>query len=102
MRECLIGSYRSVMDYRYNPFRYLDTATQFYFMTLLAWMWSMTFSLAFLSIFYFQWVWLGHLLIIAATFTTIEVFKRAEKSSQPRLSVAEADRRCFWNLESEA
>ncbi|MBT8139677.1 MAG: hypothetical protein KJP25_07900 [Gammaproteobacteria bacterium] len=102
MRNYLISSYRSVMDHRFNPFQYLDTASQFYFMTLLAWMWSMVFSLAFLSIFYFHWMWLGHLLVLGATFATIEVFKRAEASSKPAPLPADAKRRCVWQLESEA
>ena len=102
MRDYLINNYRSVMDHRFNPFQYLDTASQFYFMSLLAWMWSMVFSLSFLSIFYFHWMWLGHLLILAATFATIEIFKWAEKTSQPKAVVPDERRRCVWQLESEA
>jgi len=71
-------------------------------MTVLAWMWSMVFSLSFLSIFYFQWVWLGHLLVLGATFVTIDIFRRAENASKPQATMANAERRCVWRLETEA
>ena len=93
------------MDNRRNPLRHLDLASQHYLMQVLGWMWSMVFSLAFLSIFQFGYVWLAHLLVIAGIIMTVSVFREAERSretvragSRP-LSAAS---RCVWQMDTEA
>ena len=59
MKEHIVRSWDAVMDNRRNPHRHLDLASQHYFMQVLAWMWSMVFSLTFLSIFSFGLTWLA-------------------------------------------
>lgn len=56
MRKFIADCWAAVMDNRHNPLRHLDLASQHYFMQVLGWMWSMVFSLAFLSIFKFGYV----------------------------------------------
>jgi len=104
MKQFTLSSWNLIMDNHYNPLRHLDLASQHYFMHVLAWMWSMVFSLSFLSIFHFQYVWAAHLLIITGVFITIAVFKHAEERSpeentQPELSHSSV---CVWQLDREA
>ena len=78
MNQQFVITWKSVMDSRYNPLKYMDLASSHYLMQVLAWMWSMIFSLSFLSIYYFSYVWLGHLLVIGGVFLTMSLFERAE------------------------
>ena len=70
----------SVMDSRYNPLKDANLESKHYIMQVLAWMWTMIFSLSFLSIFQFGILWLAHLLIIAGVFLTIVTFKHTKKA----------------------
>jgi hypothetical protein len=105
MKETIVDSWNAVMDNQHNPLRHLDLASQHYFMQVLGWMWSMVFSLSFLSIFEFGLTWLAHLLVIGGIAFTVAVFREAEKQSadallgKPPLSDSS---RCVWKLDSEA
>lgn len=106
MKHFIVTSWDAVMDNRRNPLRHLDLASQHYFMQVLGWMWSMVFSLSFLSIFQFGYIWMAHLLIFGGIAMTVALFREAEKRStrqvmlpQPELSHAS---RCVWKLDSEA
>ncbi len=105
MRKILIENWDAVMDNRRNPLRHMDLASQHYFMQVLAWMWSMVFSLSFLSIFHFGLTWLAHALVIAGIGITVSVFKQAEqrRAAIPTetLPLSHASR-CVWKLDSEA
>ena len=105
MKQMISESWDAVMDNRRNPLRHLDLASQHYFMQVLGWMWSMVFSLSFLSIFQFGWAWLGHLLVIGGIAFTVAVFKEAEKqeagAQRGRLNFS-ASSSCVWKLDSEA
>jgi len=105
MKEFVANCWSAVMDGRNNPLRHLDLASQHYFMQVLGWMWSMVFSLSFLSIYNFGVVWIGHLLVFGGAAFTVAVFRESEK----RLAVIEASAddfsaasRCIWKLDSEA
>jgi hypothetical protein len=105
MKEFVASCWCAVMDGRHNPLRHLDLASQHYFMQVLGWMWSMVFSLSFLSIYNFGVVWIGHLLVFGGAAFTVAVFRESEK----RLAVIEASAddfsaasRCIWKLDSEA
>ena len=104
MKNHLMMTWNATMDNRFNPLRYMPLAARHYLMQVLAWMWSMIFSVSFLSIYHFGYVWLSHLLIIAGVFITISVFKRAETRRQqllpaPHLSGAS---KCVWQMDREA
>jgi len=98
------SAWHLVMDNRFNPLRHLDLASQHYFMHVLAWMWSMIFSLSFLSIFQFQYVWAAHVLVITGIFITISVFKRAEQSANGKDAAKDLSHGsvCVWQLDREA
>ncbi|MFL0799478.1 MAG: hypothetical protein K6L80_03435 [Agarilytica sp.] len=104
MKSLIKSCWNLVMDNRYNPLRYMDMASQHYFMHVLAWMWSMIFSISFLSIFHFQFVWLAHVLVITGIFITLIVFKRAEKQSLQKITIPELSHAsvCVWQLDREA
>ena len=82
MKQFILNSWEAVMDNRRNPLRHLDLASQHYFMQVLGWMWSMVFSLSFLSIFQFGLTWLAHLLLIGGFTMTVAVFREAEKQKR--------------------
>ena len=104
MRKAIIEHWDALMDNRKNPLRHLDLATQHYFMQVLAWMWSMIFSLSFLSILQFGFTWLVHVFAIGGIFMTVALFKEAERKrkdedGQGNFSGAS---RSVWKLDAEA
>lgn len=104
MENQIALTWAALMDNRLNPLKHMPLAARHYLMQVLAWMWSMIFSLSFLSIYYFGYVWLSHLLIIAGVFITISIFQRAESRRQrlppaPHLSGAS---KCVWQMDREA
>ena len=105
MKTFIVDSWNAVMDNRHNPLRHLDLASQHYFMQVLGWMWSMVFSLSFLSIFSFGLVWMAHLLVFGGIAFTVAVFRESEKR---RLEIEAAtvelssSSRCVWKLDSES
>ena len=107
MKQSLVNAWQLIMDNRHNPLRYMDTASQHVVMQALAWMWSMVFSLSFLSIFHFGAVWMAHLLIIGAICFTVATFKESERreyampNAVPELMLGRASR-CLWQLDREA
>ena len=105
MKQTIAEIWGAVMDNRHNPLRHLDIASQHYLMQVLGWMWSMVFSLSFLSIFQFGYVWLAHLLLIAGVAMTVAVFHQSEQTRDRRATQSKdlsAASRCVWKLDSEA
>jgi hypothetical protein len=105
MKTFIVNTWDALMDSRHNPLRHLDLASQHYFMQVLGWMWSMVFSLSFLSIFHFGYVWMAHLLVFGGVAMTVAVFREAEK--QQVCPAVEPDTlgnasACVWKLDSEA
>ena len=104
MKKFVESCWSLVMDARHNPLRHLDLASQHYFMQVLGWMWSMVFSLSFLSIYNFGLVWMAHLLVFGGAAFTVAIFRESER----QLTVIEAPQdlssasRCVWKLDSEA
>ena len=105
MKAFSVSSWEAIMDNRKTPLHHLDLATQHYFMQVLGWMWSMVFSLSFLSIFQFGLVWLGHLLVFGGMAMTVAVFREAEKQREhaalPATGLSAASQ-CVWKLDTEA
>ncbi len=105
MKEAIVGAWETVMDSRRNPLRHLDLASQHYFMQVLGWMWSMVFSLTFLSIFEFGFTWLAHMLLIGGVAMTVALFREAEsqrKASGQAVKNLSRGSRCLWKLDCEA
>ena len=104
MKNQFAMTWNAVMDYRFNPLKHLDVRSGHYVMQVLSWMWSMIFSVSFLSIHYFGYVWVAHLLVIGGIFITVSIFKRAEMRREqmtpaPYLSGAS---KCVWKMDTEA
>ena len=104
MRHTVVESWDALMNSEKNPLRHLDMATQHYFMQVLAWMWSMVFSLSFLSIYHFGITWLLHVFVIGGICMTVALFKESERREREKARVADrgTDVRCVWNLDAEA
>jgi hypothetical protein len=103
MNKQIAMTWNAVMDHRFNPLKHLDVRSGHYLMQVLSWMWSMIFSVSFLSIHYFSYVWVAHLLVIGGVFITITIFERAENQRQqltpaPYLSGAS---KCVWQMDRE-
>jgi hypothetical protein len=95
------------MDSGRNPLRHLDLATQHYFMQVLGWMWSMVFSLTFLSIYHFGFTWMAHVVLFAGIAMTVSLFREAEQKKAEQLQAQPVQdfgvaSRCVWKLDSEA
>ena len=105
MKNFIVDCWNVVMDNRHNPLRHLDLASQHYVMQVLGWMWSMVFSLVFLSIYNFGFVWLAHLLLFGGAAFTVAVFRESQKElceievSTQEFSTASP---CVWKLDAEA
>lgn len=103
MKKFIVSSWDAVMNNQHNPLRHLDLASQHYFMQVLGWMWSMVFSLTFLSIYHFGLTWMAHLLVFAAVAMTVAVFRESERQSAATVPVAfSSASQCVWKLDSEA
>lgn len=109
MGTIIANCWTSVMDSSHNPLRHLDLATQHYLMQVLGWMWSMVFSLTFLSIYHFGLTWMAHLLVIGGCAMTVSAFRTAEQTADREggspLTVEEPfsrASRCVWKMDSEA
>ena len=105
MKDFIVSSWEAVMDSQHNPLRHLDLASQHYIMQALGWMWSMVFSLSFLSIFQFGYVWMAHLLMIGGVAFTVSVFREADRQrllTQPVSGQSKSASRCVWKLDTEA
>ena len=104
MKDQIVTTWNTFMDYRFNPLKHLDTRSAHYLMQVLSWMWSMIFSLSFLSIFQFGYVWAGHMLLVGGVFITISIFKRAETLQEELDSVQHLSRggNTVWKMDSEA
>jgi len=104
MNKRIAMTWKAVMDHRFNPLRHLDVRSGHYLMQVLSWMWSMIFSVSFLSIHYFGYVWVAHLLVIGGVFVTLAIFKRAENRREqitPALYLSGASK-CVWQMDREA
>lgn len=105
MKTFIVETWDALMDSSHNPLRHLDLASQHYTMQVLAWMWSMVFSLSFLSIFQFGYVWGAHLLVIGGLAITVAVFKEAERREAEAVPASQNfghASNCVWKLDSEA
>lgn len=104
MKQFILNSWSLVMDNRRNPLRHLDVASQHYIMQVLGWMWSMVFSLSFLSIYQFGIMWVAHLLVIGATAFTVATFRQAEKNQLVPDHAFKYSKSCktLWMTEREA
>jgi hypothetical protein len=105
MRESIVNTWDAFMDSSHNPLRHLDLASQHYLMQVLAWMWSMVFSLTFFSILEFGMTWGAHLLVIGGIAMTVALFREAEKQQAQggsELQQLSASSTCVWKLDSEA
>jgi hypothetical protein len=105
MKEAIDNTWKAVMDNRHNPLRHLDLASQHSLMQVLGWMWSMVFSISFLSIYQFGYVWMAHLLVFGGAAMTVAVFRNAERMEEERLQPSRelsSASRCVWQLDREA
>ena len=104
MTKQLAMTWKAVMDHRFNPVKHLDVRSGHFLMQVLSWMWSMVFSLSFLSVHYFGYVWLAHLLVIGGIFITLSIFNRAERRRVPMapLPYLSGASKCVWQMDREA
>lgn len=73
----LRDSWNGVMSVERNPIRHLPLPTAHLVMQILAWMWSILFSLAVGSYIAFGITAVAHALVLAGVFLTIAVFNAA-------------------------
>ena len=107
MKSFVISCWYSVMDSRYNPLKDANLASQHYVMQVLGWMWTMIFSVSFLSILQFGILWIAHLLAIAGIFLTMAAFEHTKKAQLAAVSFQGAENfghstKCVWKLDAEA
>ncbi len=74
----LRDSWDGVMSIERNPMRHLPLPTAHLVMQILAWMWSIIFSLAVGSYIAFGITVLAHSLVLAGVFVTLAVFRTAQ------------------------
>ena len=71
-------------------------------MQVLGWMWSMVFSLAYLSIFQFGYVWLGQVLFIGGWAFTVAIFHTVREEADAPVPGLTSGACCVWKIDSEA
>lgn len=70
----------ALMSIERNPMRHLPLTTAHLLMQILAWMWSIIFSIAIGSYIAFGITAVAHSLVLAGIFVTFAVFKVAQKN----------------------
>ena len=80
MRQFIVDSWNSVMDYDRNPLRHIpDTNTRHMVLQVLAWMWCIMFSMFFGSMWMFGITAIAHVFILAAIVITVATFETAKR-----------------------
>ena len=80
MRQFIVDSWNSVMDYDRNPLRHIpDTNTRHMVLQVLAWMWCIMFSMFFGSMWIFGITAIAHVFILAAIVVTVATFETAKR-----------------------
>ncbi len=80
MRQFIVDSWNSVMDYDRNPLRHIpDTNTRHMVLQVLAWMWCIAFSMFFGSMWIFGITAIAHVFILAAIVITVATFETAKR-----------------------
>lgn len=80
MRQFIVDSWNSVMDYDRNPLRHIpDTNTRHMVLQVLAWMWCVAFSMFFGSMWIFGITAIAHVFILAAIVITVATFETAKR-----------------------
>ena len=80
MRQFIVDSWNSVMDYDRNPLRHIpDTNTRHMVLQVLAWMWCIMFSMFFGSMWMFGITAIAHVFILAAIVFTVATFETAKR-----------------------
>tara|TARA_X000000950_G_scaffold116929_1_gene146721 strand:- start:2378 stop:2749 length:372 start_codon:yes stop_codon:yes gene_type:complete len=80
MRQFIVDSWNSVMDYDRNPLRHIpDTNTRHMVLQVLAWMWCIMFSMFFGSMWIFGITAIAHVFILAAIVITVATFETAKR-----------------------
>ena len=72
-------TYNLIMDSRYNPLKTLPRIVSFQLMTILAYMWSIVFTISIGSYFALWPTILGHTAVLVGVFFTGSVFNHASK-----------------------
>jgi hypothetical protein len=71
--------YAAVFDDSSNDLRTMAKPVRFQLMVMLAWMWSVIFSLGIGSFYWFGTIVIAHMLAIFGVFVTTEVFRRSAR-----------------------
>ena len=80
MRQFIVDSWNSIMDYDRNPLRHIpDTNTRHMVLQVLAWMWCIMFSMFFGSMWIFGITAIAHVFILAAIVITVATFETAKR-----------------------
>ena len=80
MREFIYDSWNGVMNMDINPLRHIpDTNTRHMVLQVLAWMWCVTFSMYFGSMWVFGLTAIAHVVSIAAVVVPVATFETAKR-----------------------
>jgi hypothetical protein len=83
MREFVYNSWNGVMDADINPLRHIpDFNTRHMVLQVLAWMWCITFSMYFSSMWVFGITAIAHGILIAAIAVTVATFEVAKRKPE--------------------
>ena len=83
MREFIYDSWNGVMNMDINPLRHIpDTNTRHMVLQVLAWMWCVTFSMYFGSMWVFGLTAIAHVVLLAAIVVTVATFETAKRKPQ--------------------
>ena len=80
MIKLIHDTWDSVMNYKHNPLRHIpDLNTRHMVMQVLAWMWCITFSMYFGSMWMFGITAVAHVFILGAVVITVATFETAKR-----------------------
>jgi len=79
----IVTSWNFVMNHKSNPLKHIpDLNTRHFVMQVLAWMWCISFSMYFGSMWVFGFTAIAHSIIIGAIVLTVATFETAKRRPQ--------------------
>ena len=80
VKKFIYENWSYIMDHRISPLKNIkDNNVRFMILQLLAWMWSITFSLWFGSIWIFGFTTIAHMLVLTVIMITVLTFESAKR-----------------------
>ena len=101
IKKFIYENWSYIMDHRISPLKNIkDNNVRFMILQLLAWMWSITFSLWFGSFWIFGFTAIAHILVLTVIMITVLTFEHTQYREEMILTFCSSRQRTFQVAQS--